>query len=146
MKKEQYGFAKKHYEVALMAKANDAYAIRRLKMIAEAGTDESNSGKKALSKEEMENINKGELDGIDLIPNNDVILSVQLGAFSGKVNESKFEGVPDLNIIQYEDFTRVFSGDFKDITKAVQHKKSMVSKGYKDAWIVQMKGNKRVGF
>ena len=94
----------------------------------------------------MEKINKGNLAGIKLVPGDDIFFSVQLGAFSQKVNESKFVGVPDLNIIRYEDFTRVFSGQFNDASKAVEHKNMLVNKGYKDAWIVQMKGNKRIGF
>ena len=75
-----------------------------------------------------------------------IIYSVQLGAFSKAVSASKFVGVPDFKMIQYEDFTRCFSGDFIDINLAIIRKNEMVQKGYKDAWIVQMKGNKRLGF
>lgn len=146
IKKEQYDNAKSHFEIALIARQGDEYAIKRLKICKELSVAEPDESTKGLNSHDMEKINQGDLTGIQTVPGEDILFSVQLGAFSKKVNEEKFAGVPDLHIIPYEDYTRVFSGSFKDASEAVEHKKSMVGRGYQDAWIVQMKGNKRIGF
>ena len=102
--------------------------------------------KVSIDKETMEKINQGQIGSIDLEKTEGIIFSVQLGAFSKKIDQSKFEGVPDLNMIKYSDYTRVFSGEFNNADEAVKRKKEMIDMGYKDCWIVPMKGNKRIGF
>ena len=95
----------------------------------------------------LDKINRGEVSSVD--PSHvteGVIFSVQLGAFASGVNKSKFPEVPDLMIIPYDDFTRAFSGEFIDANKAIARRKEMRAGKYKDAFIVKMKGNKRIGF
>ena len=55
-------------------------------------------------------------------------------------------GVPDFRIVQYDDFTRCFSGSFASVFDAIARRKAMKDAGYKDAWIVKMKDNQRIGF
>ena len=135
--------AKSYFELAIFAKPYDEYASRKLSEINETGSSKS----AAIDKEVMEKINRGE---ISQVPNagihKGVIYSVQLGAYKKKITEADFPGIPDFKAIQYTDYTRIFSGEFNDINLAIQRRKEMISKGFKDAWIVQMKGNERIGF
>lgn len=145
----QPSYARKHYEVALLAKPGDNYASKQMaeidKMKVETKVFESDA--KEVDAGLMDKINKGEINEVSnpTIDEN-VLYSIQLGAFSKQVNKAKFSEVPDFKMIPYEDFTRCFSGEFHDINKAIARKKEMIAKGYKDAWIVKMRGNNRIGF
>ena len=94
----------------------------------------------------MDKINTGEITSFPQESNEAIVYSVQLGAFSKKIGPADFPSLPDVLIIEYEDFTRAFSGQFHTVNEAIQHKKDLERKGYKDGWIVQMIGNKRLGF
>ena len=142
----KYDLAKSHYEVALLAKPDDSYAKSQLDEIG-FQLSKKPEQKVGIDKDLLDKINRGEINQVTSYKTTeDVIFSVQLGAFSGKVDRSRFNNVPDYNKIEYEDYTRVFSGEFGDINAAIKRLTSMRQNGYKDAWIVQMKGNKRIGF
>lgn len=142
--------AKRNYEIALLAKPKDMYAQNKITEIEIMLTEEKEIEKEVRvfsSEEVLDKINKGEIQDLPadkLDPN--AIYSVQLGAFSQKIDLNKFADVPDFKTIEYDDYTRCFSGEFTDPNVAIQRKNDMVSKGYKDAWIVIMKGNQRIGF
>lgn len=143
---QQPKYALMQFELALLAKPDDEFTLKKIEEInnMEVAAPEDNVG---LDKEIMNKINKGEISNITMEQQYaGIIFSVQLGAFSQKITESDFKEVPEFNMIPYDDYTRVFSGEFNDVNLAVQRKTEMVNKGYKDAWIVQMKGNKRIGF
>lgn len=151
----QPAYARKHYEVALLAKPGDNYAskkmaeIDRMKIEAketrEVKVFESDS--KAVDAGLMDKINRGEINEIPgAAIDKSVIYSVQLGAFAKEINKEKFSDVPDFKTIPYDDFTRCFSGEFLDINEAIKRKNEMIWKGYKDAWIVKMRGHENIGF
>jgi len=151
----QPAFARKHYEIALLAKPGDNYASKKMAAIDKMKVEEKaaretkifESDSKVIDAGLMDKINRGE---IDLVPgaaiDKNIIFSVQLGAFSKEINKEKFSNVPDFKTIPYEDFTRCFSGEFLDINEAIKRKKEMIEIGYVDAWIVKMRGHERIGF
>ena len=151
----QPSYARKHFEVALLAKPGDNYAskkmaeIDKMKIAAKEERDVKvfESDAKAVDVSLMDKINKGEIDDVPgAVIDKSIIYSVQLGAFAKDVNKNKFSEVPDFKMIPYEDFTRCFSGEFLDINKAIVRRKEMIEKGYTDAFIVKMKGHERIGF
>jgi hypothetical protein len=140
------GPARGDYQLALLAKPDDTYASGQIKradsLLALAKNQED-----VIDADLIDKINKGEIEHVELKNSDEnVIYSVQLGAFSKQVDENDFEKVPEFRAIPYDDYTRCFSGEFRDINLAIQRRKEMVKAGYKDAWIVKMKGNKRLGF
>lgn len=141
-----YENSMRHYEVALIAKPNDDYSKKKIMEIKNLQLTE----KKAtvnIDKETIDKINRGEISEIPASKETEgLIFSVQLGAFSKKVDASLFPKVPDFKMIAYDDYTRVFSGEFSDINEALKRKNDMIKAGHKDAWIVIMKGNQRIGF
>lgn len=145
--KEEYALPL--FEIALMSKPNDSYSKRRILEIKRNQLEPSRKEKDAVAetKEILDRINRGETGDIpENLTIEDAIFSVQIGAFSGKVDRKAFDNVPDVNIIEYEDYTRVFSGSYYNIEQALDHKNDLIKLGYKDGWIVQMKDNKRIGF
>ena len=151
----QPAFARKHFEVALLAKPGDNYASKKMAEIDKMKIEEKEerevkvfeSDANAVNANLMDKINKGEVDEVpEAVIDKNIIYSVQLGAFAKNVNKNKFAQVPDFKTIAYEDFTRCFSGEFLDINKAIVRRKEMIAKGYADAFIVKMKGNERIGF
>ncbi len=143
MSLNQPKFAMMHFETALLAKPGDEYAISKINEIKTMKVSSAEPMKK-LDEGTMDKINKGEIEA-NIPKIEGAVFSVQLGAFSSKVSPSDFPGIETF-IIEYEDYTRVFSGEFQNPGDAVIRKNLVVSKGYKDAWIVQMKGNQRIDF
>lgn len=141
-----YENSMRHYEVALIAKANDEYSKKKIMEIKHLQLAEKKS-EVAINKETIDKINRGEISEFSASGTSaGLIFSVQLGAFSKKVDASQFPKVPDFKAIAYDDYTRVFSGEFSVIDDAVKRKNEMIKAGHKDAWIVIMKGNQRIGF
>lgn len=144
LKLPQYSLA--HYVTALMAKPNDDYAKKKIMEIKEGSLTEmqNNTG---LDNETMDKINRGELTQMPGdIAAKGIVFSVQLGAFSREVSDAEFAQIPEFRKIRYDDYTRIFSGEFSEVASALARKVEMISRGYKDAWIVQMKGHERIGF
>lgn len=142
---QQPEYAINHYYIALLAKPNDDYAKKKINEIKQMMLT-SKEKEKTADKDLLDKINRGEITQADVSTEEGVIYSVQLGAFSGEVKESKFSNVPDFKKIPYDDFTRVFSGEFTDLNEAISRKEQVKKLGYKDAWIVLMKDNQRIGF
>lgn len=81
----------------------------------------------------------------ELPVSNEVILRVQIGAFSKKVSEEAFNGVPNLIAVQGSDgLYRYYSGTFDDKTAAANHKINMVDLGFTGSFIVAYQGGKRI--
>ncbi len=76
----------------------------------------------------------------------DKYFSVQLGAFVDWLDEKAFANVPELMIVQGSDFKRCITGVFSDRERAKARMLQMRESGFKDAFIVTMQGQERVGF
>lgn len=77
--------------------------------------------------------------------NKDVLFRVQIGAFSHDVSPDVFRDAPDVVYVKGKDgITRYYSGAFKTIDEAAEHKTALVMKGYSGAFIVAYKENDRV--
>ena len=74
-----------------------------------------------------------------------IVYRVQLGAFHKRLPKSAFFAIDDLIEIKTEqDLYKYTTGSFEKFTDAVFHKGEMVSKGYKDAFIIAYKDGKRI--
>ncbi|MFH1004013.1 MAG: hypothetical protein V1781_00710 [Bacteroidota bacterium] len=75
----------------------------------------------------------------------DVVFRVQLGAYSRKLSKSIFKGSGNIIIFRTEDsLYKYMSGSFTNIQDALKHHDEMLKRGYKGAFIVAYKNNKRV--
>tara|TARA_Y100000782_G_scaffold115615_1_gene161808 strand:- start:7521 stop:8357 length:837 start_codon:yes stop_codon:yes gene_type:complete len=72
--------------------------------------------------------------------------SVQIGAFSNKVNTKAFSQVPDFKTIEDLDYIRCFSGKFNSKTTADKRRDELRELGFIDAFVVKFRGNERVDF
>lgn len=87
-------------------------------------------------------VDQSDLDQIDLAGqeidgDKDLVLRVQIGAFSRPVSDAVFVGVPDLVYVKGEDgLYRYYSGMFDTPEEAAKHKVDMVLKGYEGAFII----------
>ena len=166
IKIEEYKYAKGYYEMALVAKPDDRYAQNRLAysdsmaiieqnkpkptpVIVDAGNTTNGIGEGEVTPVENQltasTTNNSDLKALEA-PATGIYYSVQLGAFVDWYDESAFKDVPDLMVVQGSDYKRCITGKFEDRKEAVERAKVMKGKGFKDAFIVQMKGNQRIGF
>ncbi|HRD52775.1 MAG TPA: hypothetical protein PKY96_09015 [Flavobacteriales bacterium] len=75
----------------------------------------------------------------------DVIVRVQLGAFRNKLSKNIFAGIKDLVVIQGDDgLTRYYTGSFKQINPAAEHRVAMLLKGFEGAFLVAFREGKRI--
>lgn len=75
----------------------------------------------------------------------DVIMRVQLGAFRNKLSKNIFAGIRDLVVIQGDDgLTRYYTGTFKEINPAAEHRVAMLLKGFEGAFLVAFREGKRI--
>lgn len=75
----------------------------------------------------------------------DVIMRVQLGAFRNKLSKNIFAGIKDLVVIQGDDgLTRYYTGSFKQINPAAEHRVAMLLKGFEGAFLVAFREGKRI--
>jgi hypothetical protein len=75
----------------------------------------------------------------------DVIIRVQLGAFRNKLSKNIFSKIPDLVVIQGEDgLTRYYTGSFKQINPAANHRVQMLLNGFEGAFLVAFREGKRI--
>jgi hypothetical protein len=81
-------------------------------------------------------------------PTNEVekpIYRVQIGAFSMKVSNDAFSKLEDLEIVKGKDgLFRYYSGAFLSKEEAINHKISVLEKGYSGAIVTVFKGGKRI--
>ena len=75
---------------------------------------------------------------------NDVMYTVQIGAFQENVKTGTYTDSAGLFNHRYEDgFNRFYSGVFKSNKEALGHLKKMKKDGYNDAFVIGLKGNER---
>lgn len=81
----------------------------------------------------------------DAIDNNSTMYRVQLGAFTRKANEKVFEGLDNVIAVSSDDgFTRYYSGSFSSYNDAARHKIEAIQAGFKNAYVVALKGGRKV--
>lgn len=75
----------------------------------------------------------------------EVIVRVQLGAFRYPLSRNIFEGIDDLVIIKGDDgLTRYYTGSFKEVNPAAEHKVQMLLRGFQGAFLVAFRDGKRI--
>jgi hypothetical protein len=75
---------------------------------------------------------------------NDVMYTVQIGAFRENVKTGTYTDSAGLFNHRYEDgFNRFYSGVFKSEKEALSHLKKMKKDGYQDAFVLGLKGSER---
>jgi len=76
----------------------------------------------------------------------DLVFRVQLGAYSRKLSNKIFEGLPKMfsYTSNEDDLTRYFSGVYTSYTEAAKHRVNMVEEGFEDAFIVSLIGGEKV--
>lgn len=162
IKIEEYEYAKGYFEMALVAKPSDLYAKKQLAysdsmVVAEANTPariiaNTTTESKTITetKPSTENSKELAISNSKQEPKTATIkgsyYSVQLGAFVDWYNETVFAKVPELLVVQGSDYKRCISGQFETREKAVERAKEMKQLGFRDAFVVHMKGNQRIGF
>lgn len=75
----------------------------------------------------------------------EVIVRVQLGAFRYPLSKNIFDGIDDLVVIKGEDgLTRYYTGSFKEVNPAAEHKVQMLLRGFQGAFLVAFRDGKRI--
>jgi hypothetical protein len=78
-------------------------------------------------------------------PSGDIIVRVQLGAFRHPLSRNIFEGIDDLVVIKGDDgLTRYYTGSFKEVNPAAEHKVKMLLRGFQGAFLVAFRDGKRI--
>lgn len=153
---EEYEYAKGYYEIALDIDPENAYAReqydkmdvlakeqRMKEQMMASNSSRSNRGSKTVSR----NSTKSSQSYTYLPEMTGRYYSVQLGAFLQDVDESKFNGVDNYRLIDGQDqYRRAVAGSFSSREEADAYKEQMRNLGFKDAFVVSMNGNKRIGF
>ena len=93
-----------------------------------------------------ESVKVESFDNYDFSPSNTkVIYSVQISAHKGNDKTLKFNKIDGVFSNYYDDnYKRYFSGVYDNENDARLHQKSLVNKGFKDCYIVRLKGNKKL--
>ncbi len=74
-----------------------------------------------------------------------IMYRVQLGAFSKDANERIFAVAPNVLAISSTDgFTRYYTGAYDDYAEAARVKIDMLEKGFKDAYVVALRGGSKI--
>jgi len=60
------------------------------------------------------------------------------------IESSLFAGVDNVKMYYHNGSYKYTSGDFKSLNEALQYRKQLVAKGYKDAFVVAFKGKERI--
>lgn len=82
---------------------------------------------------------------IEIDKSDELVFRVQIGAFKNKVDPKKsFPGVENITYATGKDgITRYYAGNFSEYVEANKHRKKMISKGYKSAFVVGYEGGER---
>lgn len=76
----------------------------------------------------------------------EIIVRVQLGAFRYPLSRNIFEGIDDLVVIKGDDgLTRYYTGSYKEVNPAAEHKVRMLLRGFQGAFLVAFRDGKRIG-
>ena len=60
------------------------------------------------------------------------------------VTDKRFSSIPEVSVYYHNGLYKYTSGHFKTIDEAVKHQINLEHMGYKTAWVVKMKGNKKL--
>lgn len=144
-KLEEFKYAKGYYQIANKARPGSEYIQNRLLSI--------DSAIAAVKEREKQMLAEKAKDPSASTPSDQATeteekkyFSVQIGAFYDWMDESAFETVPEFLVIQGEVYKRCFTGQFNTRAQAKIRKKEMINAGFSDAFIVEMKGIKRIGY
>jgi hypothetical protein len=75
----------------------------------------------------------------------DILLTVQLGAFSEKLSQDAFEEIKDLIVTETDDGLYKYTcGIYKDFTSANNRKNDMIPKGYENAFVTAYQNGRRI--
>ncbi len=166
---EEFEYAKGYFEIALLARPNDDYARSQLALVDSLAKVEQSKPKPILiakaevpaqeaqepsstGSEEQKQIQKSTSKTIQPALTKTTTapagnyFSVQLGAFVDWFNEDVFKDVPDFIVAQGADYKRCLSGKFSTREEAKARMAEMKENGFKDAFVVTMKENERIGF
>jgi len=160
IKIEEYEYAKGYFEMALVAKPSDSYAQQQLEFTDSMAIIEANKPaplivaieepvqtEETTTPEKVEEVITEPKEETQLITQVEgSYYSVQLGAFVDWYNEKVFADVPELLVVQGSDYKRCISGQFETREEALTRAQEMKQNGFKDAFVVHMKGNQRIGF
>lgn len=109
-------------------------------------TEDIKDKKKSETIKKNESVNVQPSDNYDFSSSNTkVIYSVQISAHKGNDKTLKFNKIDGVFSNYYNDnYKRYFSGVFNNENEARLHHKSLVIKGFKDCYVVRLKGNKKL--
>lgn len=135
--KEAYIAAFKEVDAETIRLAEEAANLRDLEILLEAETIA-----------EIERIE--EVLGDDIVgdaynfESNNVIYTVQIGAFVKKVKTGTYDESSGLYNYRYDDgYNRFYSGVFSTVEEANAHMMQMKNDGYRDAFVLGLEGKKR---
>lgn len=78
--------------------------------------------------------------------NTDIIYRVQVGAFTQKADENRFNDLPQIiKMVSDDGYIRYFTGSFDSYGKAASSKIDVLTKGFTGAFVVAFKNGNRVG-
>lgn len=169
---EEYEYAKGYFEIALLAKPDDEYASSQLALVDSLAEVERNKPRSILvakaeipqqqTEEETSASNVEETEPASKATQSTPVapvktnkpleapagtyFSVQLGAFVDWFDQDVFKDVPDFIVAQGADYKRCLSGKFATREEATDRMNLMRENGFKDAFVVTMKENERIGF
>ena len=108
-------------------------------------TEETQDKEQSETIEKDESVNVQPSDNYDFSSSNTkVIYTVQISANKGNDKTLKFNKIDGVFSNYYDDnYKRYFSGVFNNENEARLHQKSLVIKGFKDCYMVRLKGNKK---
>lgn len=99
---------------------------------------------KVIEKVELANIENG-TETPEIATSDQQLYRVQIGAFKKKVNTDElFPGLEITEVASKDGITRYYTGKYEDYEEANSHRKKMIGKGYKTAFVVAYKGQSRV--
>lgn len=109
-------------------------------------TEDIKDKEKSETIKKNESVNVQPSDNYDFSSSNTkVIYSVQISAHKGNDKTLKFNKIDGVFSNYYNDnYKRYFSGVFNNENEARLHHKSLVIKGFKDCYVVRLKGNKKL--
>ena len=166
MQIEEYEYAKGYYQIALVTKPEDEYASGKLADANRLAEEQKKnpalvaSASKSTPAEQSAPIQSQKVDSAQPKTDNSAqpvkltkvnspvgeYYSVQLGAFVDWFDEKAFSNVSDLIVVQGSDYKRCIAGEFTSRDEALTRMNELKDSGFKDAFIITMKGNERIGF
>ena len=126
----EYGTAIELLQVAMIIEPKQESVKNKINMY-ETKRQEAKAEAEAMADSEASNPEVQESSGV-------MHYLVQIGAFRKAFDTTYFDPVPDVTMKQFEDLTRVYSGDYLTRMEAVEHRQRLIDAGYEDCFIVVM--------